>query len=127
MRNVNIKGQYGFLELDDREDAADAIRDVNGKSFNGGRLVCLSDPACQLFQTFIKVGFVLSMRMPTLGMIMEEMETDRAEVTETEIPEEGKDEHTCPWYSEKECLSVKSIVEPPFQGCMYIICGKEKA
>lgn len=36
LRNVNIKGQYGFLELDDREDAADAIRDVNGKSFNGG-------------------------------------------------------------------------------------------
>merc|ERR1711915_1001553 len=38
LRNINIKGQYGFLELDDREDAADAIRDVNGKSFNGGRI-----------------------------------------------------------------------------------------
>jgi len=36
LRNVNIKGQYGFLELDDKQDAADAIRDVNGKSFNGG-------------------------------------------------------------------------------------------
>jgi len=36
LRNVNIKGQYGFLEMDDKDDAADAIRDVNGKSFNGG-------------------------------------------------------------------------------------------
>jgi len=36
LRNVNIKGQYGFLELDDKRDAEDAIREVNGKSFNGG-------------------------------------------------------------------------------------------
>ena len=37
LRNVNIKGQYGFLELAGKQEAADAIRDVNGKSFNGGR------------------------------------------------------------------------------------------
>jgi len=36
LRNVNIKGQYGFLELDDKRDAEDAIREVNGKTFNGG-------------------------------------------------------------------------------------------
>eukprot|EP00092_Neocalanus_flemingeri_P039971 GFUD01043540.1.p1 GENE.GFUD01043540.1~~GFUD01043540.1.p1 ORF type:complete len:338 (+),score=92.23 GFUD01043540.1:51-1016(+) len=36
LRNVNIKRQYGFLELDDKRDAEDAIRDVNGQSFNGG-------------------------------------------------------------------------------------------
>ena len=49
------------------------------------------------FQHVFKVGFVLSMQMPTLGMIKEETEIDRVEVTETEIPEEGNDEHTCPW------------------------------
>eukprot|EP00092_Neocalanus_flemingeri_P039973 GFUD01043542.1.p1 GENE.GFUD01043542.1~~GFUD01043542.1.p1 ORF type:complete len:307 (+),score=92.89 GFUD01043542.1:49-969(+) len=36
LRNVNIKGQFGFLELDDKRDAEDAIRDINGQSFNGG-------------------------------------------------------------------------------------------
>jgi len=38
LRNVNIKGKYGFLEMDDREDAEDAIKDLDGKSFNGGRI-----------------------------------------------------------------------------------------
>jgi len=38
LRNINIKGKYGFLELDHKEDAEDAIRDLNGKSFNGGRI-----------------------------------------------------------------------------------------
>ena len=55
LRNINIKvspplntlehavrehpqGQYGFLEIDDKEDAEDAIKDLNGKSFNGGRI-----------------------------------------------------------------------------------------
>ena len=37
LRNVNIKGQYGFLELNDKRDAEDGIREVNRKSFNGGR------------------------------------------------------------------------------------------
>jgi len=37
-RNINIKGKYGFVEVDDKEDAEDAIRDLNGISFNGGRL-----------------------------------------------------------------------------------------
>eukprot|EP00092_Neocalanus_flemingeri_P039974 GFUD01043543.1.p1 GENE.GFUD01043543.1~~GFUD01043543.1.p1 ORF type:complete len:336 (+),score=95.69 GFUD01043543.1:50-1057(+) len=36
LRNINIKGQFGFLEIDDKRDAEDAIRDVNGQSFNGG-------------------------------------------------------------------------------------------
>jgi len=36
LRHVNIKGPYGFLEIDDKRDAEDAIRDLNGKSFNGG-------------------------------------------------------------------------------------------
>jgi len=35
---VNIKGLYGFVEMDDKRDAEDAIRDLNGKSFNGGRI-----------------------------------------------------------------------------------------
>ena len=38
LRNINIKGQYGFLEIDDKEDAEDAIKDLNGKSFNGARI-----------------------------------------------------------------------------------------
>jgi len=36
LRHINIKGPYGFLELDDERDAEDAIKDLNGKSFNGG-------------------------------------------------------------------------------------------
>merc|ERR1712128_402623 len=36
LKHVNIKGPYGFVELDDKRDAEDAIRDLNGKSFNGG-------------------------------------------------------------------------------------------
>jgi len=31
-------GQYGFMEIEDRDDAEDAIKDINGKSFNGGRI-----------------------------------------------------------------------------------------
>jgi len=38
LRNINIKGQYGFLEIDDKDDAEDAIKDLNGKAFNGGRI-----------------------------------------------------------------------------------------
>jgi len=38
IRNVNIKGKFGFLEIEDKEDAEDAIRDLDGKSFNGGRI-----------------------------------------------------------------------------------------
>lgn len=38
LRNINIKGQYGFIEIDDKDDAGDAIRDINGKSFNGGSI-----------------------------------------------------------------------------------------
>jgi len=38
LKNINIKGQYGFMEIEDRDDAEDAIKDINGKSFNGGRI-----------------------------------------------------------------------------------------
>lgn len=38
VRNVNIKGKYGFVELDEAEDAEDAVQDLDGKSFNGGRI-----------------------------------------------------------------------------------------
>ena len=62
-------------------------------STGGGKCVCQILLA-NYFQHVFKVGFVLSMRMPTLGMIMEETETDRAEVTETETPEEGEDGYT---------------------------------
>jgi RNA recognition motif-containing protein len=34
---VNLKGKYGFIELDDADDAEDAVKDLDGKSFNGGR------------------------------------------------------------------------------------------
>ena len=33
-----FKGQYGFMEIEDRHDAEDAIKDINGKSFNGTRI-----------------------------------------------------------------------------------------
>jgi len=38
LRHVNIKGPYGFVEMDEKRDAEDAIRDLNGKTFNGGRI-----------------------------------------------------------------------------------------
>ena len=38
-RNINIKGKFGFVEIDNEDDAEDAIKDLDGKSFNGGRLV----------------------------------------------------------------------------------------
>jgi hypothetical protein len=36
-RNINIKGKYGFIEFDEAEDAEDAVKELDGKSFNGGR------------------------------------------------------------------------------------------
>ena len=69
---------------------------MENHSMGGGKSVCLI-MLVNYFQHVFKVGFVLSMQMPTLGMIKEETEIDREEVTETEIPEEGNDEHTCPW------------------------------
>ncbi len=38
LSNINIKGQYGFLEIDDKEDAEDARKDLNGKSLYGARI-----------------------------------------------------------------------------------------
>lgn len=35
---IDLKGVYGFINFEDKRDAADAIRDVDGKSFNGGRI-----------------------------------------------------------------------------------------
>jgi len=36
--NINVKGKYGFVEIESKEDAEDAIHDLDGKSFNGGRI-----------------------------------------------------------------------------------------
>ena len=69
---------------------------MENHSMGGGKSVCLI-MLVNYFQHVFKVGFVLSMQMPTLGMIKEETEIDRVEVTETEIPEEGNDEQTSPW------------------------------
>jgi len=38
LRNINLKGQYGFIEVESKEDASDAVRKVNGSNFNGGRI-----------------------------------------------------------------------------------------
>jgi len=40
VRNVVVKheGGYGFAEFDDREDAKDAVKDLDGSSFMGSRL-----------------------------------------------------------------------------------------
>jgi len=38
LRNINLKGQYGFIEVESKEDASDAVRKVNGQNFNGGRI-----------------------------------------------------------------------------------------
>ena len=35
---MTFQGQYGFMEIDDKRDAEDAIKDINGKNFNGGRI-----------------------------------------------------------------------------------------
>ena len=35
---MTLQGQYGFMEIDDNRDAEDAINDINGKDFNGGRI-----------------------------------------------------------------------------------------
>ena len=35
---IFAQGPYGFMEIDDKEDAEDAIKDINGKDFNGGRI-----------------------------------------------------------------------------------------
>ena len=37
--DIHLKGVYGFLNFDDKRDASDAIKEVNGRSFNGGRFV----------------------------------------------------------------------------------------
>jgi len=36
--DIHLKGVYGFLNFDDKRDASDAIKEVNGRSFNGGRI-----------------------------------------------------------------------------------------
>merc|ERR1712037_9628 len=40
VRNIVVKheGGYGFAQLDDREDAKDAVKDLDGTSFMGSRL-----------------------------------------------------------------------------------------
>ena len=38
LTRMTFQGQYGFMEIDDKRDAEDAIKDINGKNFNGGRI-----------------------------------------------------------------------------------------
>ena len=38
LTRMTFQGQYGFMEIDDKRDAEDAIKDLNGKDFNGGRI-----------------------------------------------------------------------------------------
>ena len=37
VKNVNIKTGFAFLEFDDKRDAEDAVYDLDGKEFLGGR------------------------------------------------------------------------------------------
>ena len=46
---INLKGAYGFINFDDRRDASDAVRDIDGKSFNGGRYVLIESFAILCF------------------------------------------------------------------------------
>lgn len=38
LRDVILKGSYGFVEFEDRRDATDAVKDLDGKEMNGGRI-----------------------------------------------------------------------------------------
>lgn len=38
IRNVVLKGNYGFAEFEDRRDAQDAVRDLDGKMWMGARV-----------------------------------------------------------------------------------------
>ncbi|TMS33323.1 hypothetical protein L596_001082 [Steinernema carpocapsae] len=39
IREIILKDRFGFVEFDDRRDAADAVRDLNGKDLCGERIV----------------------------------------------------------------------------------------
>ena len=39
VKNLNLKGKYGFVDLEYDSDCREAMRDLNGRSFNGGRLI----------------------------------------------------------------------------------------
>ena len=39
IKNLNLKGKYGFVDLEYDSDCKEAMRDLNGRSFNGGRLI----------------------------------------------------------------------------------------
>lgn len=38
IRDVILKGTYGFVDFDDRRDAKDAVKDLDGKDMLGGRV-----------------------------------------------------------------------------------------
>jgi len=38
LRNIVLKGNYGFAEFEDRRDAQDAVRDLDGKTWMGARV-----------------------------------------------------------------------------------------
>ena len=56
-RNVNIKGKFGFIEIEDEGDAEDAIKDLDGKSFNGGRWGIPTYPLSLCFGHVIVHGY----------------------------------------------------------------------
>ena len=37
--DISLKGAYGFVQIEERRDAEDAVKDINGKSFKGSRFV----------------------------------------------------------------------------------------
>eukprot|EP00002_Diphylleia_rotans_P018904 TRINITY_DN3654_c0_g4_i1.p1 TRINITY_DN3654_c0_g4~~TRINITY_DN3654_c0_g4_i1.p1 ORF type:complete len:204 (-),score=48.91 TRINITY_DN3654_c0_g4_i1:468-1079(-) len=39
IRSVDVKARFAFLEFDDERDASDAVRDMDGYSFDGERIV----------------------------------------------------------------------------------------
>ena len=38
IRNISVKEGYGFAEFDDRRDAEDAVKDLDGKTIDGRRV-----------------------------------------------------------------------------------------
>eukprot|EP00331_Platyophrya_macrostoma_P035033 CAMPEP_0176451026 /NCGR_PEP_ID=MMETSP0127-20121128/27538_1 /TAXON_ID=938130 /ORGANISM="Platyophrya macrostoma, Strain WH" /LENGTH=98 /DNA_ID=CAMNT_0017838897 /DNA_START=22 /DNA_END=318 /DNA_ORIENTATION=+ len=39
IRNVNVKNGYAFIEFDDYKDAEAAVEDMDGKSFEGQKII----------------------------------------------------------------------------------------
>jgi len=39
IRNIQLKRGYAFIEYDDYKDAEDAIKDMDGRKFEGNRII----------------------------------------------------------------------------------------